>query len=447
LRLRLAAGAVAVLAAAAGFMAWKGDRVVEKVLDMRFGATLPKPDYPSPRSAGEANLQDLDYLARLPEVDRSFTTATQAELLKRVRALRARAASLSRAQLFLGVAEAAAAADNAHTAVKRDAWREWLNSSPVRFGWFTEGLHVTSATVANSGLLGARVTAIDGFDPVRLARESSRYFGGPPEHARASSLAVLESPQALHELHPEAPDDRLIVDVVDAEGARRTVELPAVESGQAGEWRSVLQELSELPPSLRDPGRSAYSSRLADGVLYLHLWRIRDDDRGTLDAFIRQALGGAGDAPWRRIVLDLRRNGGGDYPTVYGALKELPKRLAPDGRLMILTDNTTFSAAIIAAALARHFAGRRAVLVGERPGDRMAFWAEGNFIVLPNSKIRVDTATAYHDWEHGCRELRCYWPNYFYDVAAGDVAPDIPVGWRFSDYRRGVDTVLSRALE
>jgi hypothetical protein len=32
-------------------------------------------------------------------------------------------------------------------------------------------------------------------------------------------------------------------------------------------------------------------------------------------------------------------------------------------------------------------------------------------------------------------------------VGVGSVAPQVPVAWRFADYRRGVDTVLVRALE
>jgi len=48
-----------------------------------------------------------------------------------------------------------------------------------------------------------------------------------------------------------------------------------------------------------------------------------------------------------------------------------------------------------------------------------------------------------------CRDWsRCYWPNIWYGgLAVGNVEPDFRVGWRFADYRRGVDTVLSRALD
>jgi hypothetical protein len=152
---------------------------------------------------------------------------------------------------------------------------------------------------------------------------------------------------------------------------------------------------------------------------------------------------------WRRIIIDLRFDTGGDYPDLYHAIEELPAHLARDGKVIVIIDNTTFSAAIITTALVKHFAGERAVIVGERPRDRLVFWAEGGQMQLPNSKIEIPVSTGLHDWAHGCRDpARCYWPNIWYGgIGVGNVEPDVRVGWRFSDYRRGIDTVLARALD
>jgi hypothetical protein len=365
------------------------------------------------------------------------------------------------------VAEAAAQSDNAHTNVNAAIWRERLNSVPVRLTWFSDGLHVVRATAPYAALLGMRVVGINGHDPMALDREVERYVGGTPEHGHAASPLLLESPQVLHAIHPDAPDDRLSLRLRDAAGAERTVQLPAVAPGAApnggrpgrlmspaplpkeapGTWQTVLGSAPEIPPSLRDPTRLYYSARLdGDRVLYLHLWRISNDFDPEVGNAIAAALGPAGDPPWRRIVLDLRFNDGGEYPTLYRAIKSLPHRLAADGRLMILTNNSTFSGGIITAALAKHFAGKRATVIGETAGDRLAFWAEGNAIELPNSKVRVNVSTGFHDWAHGCRELRCYWPNLVMDVAAGSIDPDVVVRWPFADYVRGIDPVLRHAL-
>lgn len=462
-RSRFAGAALAAAAVIAALLAWQGGRIVDKVLYWRFGAQLPAPAFTPPRDATEARLQDLDHLARLTSVERSFTPRTAAEFERRVRDLRQRAAALDRATFLLGVSHAVAAADNAHTNVDARAWREQLSSVPVRFEWFAEGLHVVRARDAAVPLLGAHVVAIDGFGVEELVREAARYFGGTPEFVRASSLVYLESPEAIHAVHPEAPADRLTLRIADVQGRERDVDIAALappqrpEASRAGRllspvplpdedaaaWHALLST-AELPASLREPGRSLYATRLADGTLYLHLWQVRDDASGAVGDALREALGRA---PWPRIVLDVRFDRGGDYPTVYAAVRDMPAHLAPGGRIFVLTDATTFSAAIIVAALAKHFGGDRTVIVGQRAGDRLAFWAEGNSFRLPNSNLRVMTSTGYHDWAHGCRELRCYWPNLWYDVAVGNVDPAVPAAWRFVDYRRGADTVLQRALE
>ena len=380
--------------------------------------------------------------------------------------LRARAATLDDAQFLLGVAAAVALSGNAHTSVDAEVWRATLASSPVRFAWFPEGLYVVRAMTGHEDLLGVRVGAIDGLDPVTLLGEAARYVPGTPERVRAVSPALLESPAVLHALHPQAPADALVLDVEDAVHGARRVSLPAVAPRDApravkpgwtlapeplpgeapGAWHALL-DARTAPASLRGRDRSAYSATLEGGrTLYLHLWQIRDDAAAPIASEIRHALGAAGTPAWPHIVLDLRFDDGGDYPTVYDAIHALPGRLAPDGRLDVLVDDTTFSAAIITAVLARHWAAGRARVVGSPAGDRLAFWAEGTPLTLPNSRIRIGVATGYHDWAHGCRAWRCWWPNLYYDVAGGDLDPALAVRWRFADYARGTDTVLERAL-
>jgi len=455
--------------AAAVFLAFKGDKVVDRVLDMRFGGHVPEARYPFAKNDADANVQDMDYLARLTDVDRSFSDEARAEFTRRVAKLKERAATLSRGELLMGIARALAVADNPHTNVERAYWRAYLNSAPVRFEWFDDGLFVIRARETQESLLGFRVAAIDGMSPELIVRDASHYFGGPPEHGRVSSLLVMESPQALHVIYPEAPPDRLALSLDDGSGRVANVELPAVDphdappvvrpgrllspesdlGEKAGEWVGMLDRSAtnkDFLVSLRGPGQSVYSVRLAPDVLYVHLWSIHSDARGRLDAQLREAFGQA--PAWRRIIIDLRFDTGGDYPDLYHAIEELPSHLKPDGKVIVITDNTTFSAAIITAALVKHFAGERAMIVGERPRDRLTFWAEGDQMKLPNSKIEIPVSTGLHDWAHGCRDwLRCYWPNIWYGaIGVGNVEPDVRVGWRFADYRRGFDTVLSRAL-
>src|SRR5881628_2360095 len=78
----------------------------------------PKATYPMPRTAGEANLQDIDYLARVMDVDRSFTPEARAAFRAGIADLEHRAGDLSPAQLEMEASRLVALADNGHTGVR-----------------------------------------------------------------------------------------------------------------------------------------------------------------------------------------------------------------------------------------------------------------------------------------------------------------------------------------
>jgi hypothetical protein len=70
--------------------------------------------------------------------------------------------------------------------------------------------------------------------------------------------------------------------------------------------------------------------------------------------------------------------------------------------------------------------------------------------LLPNSKIAVHYATAYHDWEHGCSLYQittCFLPNYIYGTAAGDLSPQIVASPRYAYYASGRDMVMDEVMK
>ena len=119
----------------------------------------------------------------------------------------------------------------------------------------------------------------------------------------------------------------------------------------------------------------------------------------------------------RHVIVDLRGDGGGNYLLARSFAEQIDS-LVP-GEVFIITDGGTFSAALVTVAFLKYFAHGRAQIVGQHVGDNEQFWAEGNSaIVLPNSKLRVWTATGYHDWEHGCSDWsKCFWLNIVIGVA------------------------------
>lgn len=440
---------------------------LESAFAWRFQPEPRAMNFPPPRDRAEAVRQDLEMLGQLAELDRSFSDDARARFQAERAKLVAAAATLPPQALEMQVSRLAAIADNGHTTVGRRLRR--LPRVPIRVMWFAEGLYVVRTDQANAPLLGALVERINGKTPVELLAGLTPYVGGPAEHAKSVAPLFMESPYALAGVWPEMSPEREKLELTTLAGESIAVTLepvapdatspyidptrnlaPQRQPRETAPWTSLLSDRAELPLVLREPDASLYVKKLGADGLYIHLASVTGDERGPLSAQLAALLEGLEPASLKYAILDLRFDGGGDYTNTLSFTKELPTRIAADGKLFILTDNATFSAAVVTTARARHFGGTRAAIIGERVGDRERFWAEsGKPVELPNSKILVFFATGYHDWNEGCGVsdlMRCFWLNLAFDVPAGSLAPDKAIAWKFADYRNGVDTVMEEVV-
>ncbi len=455
----LIAAFVLVPAAGAGLYFW------------RFYAPIPEADYPKPRDPAEARRQDLDHLARLPEFDRSFSEDEAAQFAAHITELRDQAAALSEAGFVMGVAKAAAITENGHTNLGLRALGTTLNSLPVRFFWFGDGLHIVRARAGVADLIGARVVAYDGEAPEALLLGLDPYIGGNDPWLRFLSPLFFASPMAMHEAGLAAAPDRVVLTLEDADGVTRDVELkpeddptpfmsvsmhpramPSASETQSGhDWRFLDPETIAKAHYGRRPTETLWSESLPGGGVYIRMRRIMgSDDNGTpISTWLKEVSAPLGEAPADYLVLDLRSNGGGDLTLTMTFARNIAELVTPDGHVYILTDNGTFSAALVTAAYARHGAGERSVIVGAHVGDDEQFWAEGGGVLhLPNSGLNVGLATGYHDWENGCTDwTRCYWLASALGVAAGPLDPDIAAPLTYADYAQGIDTAMQVVFE
>ena len=447
-----------------------------------------RPNYPPvpvleaapPRTQAEADRQDLELLRRLPEVDRSFPDGARERFDLRIEGLLAEVsaagpAGMDRARFETAITCAVALAGNGHTYVRGAAMGRSLNALPLRLVWFDDGLHVVAARAALADLLGARVAALGGRTPEDLAGALRPCIGGNDVRARLLSVSLLSSPAALHAmgLLPAADAATLAFDLPDGRRVERRIEadprpairaegevrwpasdlLPTALPADDGPWRHVLTGVDALPLYLQHADRAYWHDYPAPDTLFVELRRIRDTpgagpDDG-LEAFLDRVLAEAAQRRPKTVILDLRANTGGDYMLTAAFTRRLPDVLAPDARIRVLTGPDTFSAAITTLARLKHFGGDRVAIVGRPVGDFPSFWAEGGRLTLPHSGISLRYSTAFHDWGRGCGLAqigRCFWLNYLYGVAGGELSPTVKVPFTFADYRAGRDPDLEAVM-
>jgi hypothetical protein len=134
--------------------------------------------------------------------------------------------------------------------------------------------------------------------------------------------------------------------------------------------------------------------------------------------------------PARRLIVDLRRNGGGNFLAGRQWLL-LPIELLGliAGQLFVLVGRRTFSASMVNAIDFRR--ETEAILVGEPIGARPYGYQENGWFTLPTSGLQVSAATR------------------LYRIGPEDAdsfLPDQPINTSHADFVAGRDPVLEWAL-
>jgi hypothetical protein len=431
---------------------------------LRFHPSAPKPNYPAPASALDAQRQDIRYFRQLIAMDRSFAPATRAEANLRIDAIEASDTVLDRPHFRVLLMQIDALADNGHSRIENEPSAAPMEL-PVRVVSFLDGLIVMRATENNADLLGSRVTAIDG-QPIDLVmRKLEQLRGGTADWRRLHATQFLTLQDMLYgiDVAPDMQHSNWSVETPSGAVITRRLDAytPAASepvvpekrwlsseplAGMTG-WRGVEPD-HPLPISLTDFDRAFRSLPLPGTCAeFVQLKSNVDEGGQSIKDFLSNTERRLRQTQPCNVIFDLRYDGGGDYLNSYAFARKLPRLIPSMGRVFVLTGPATFSAAISTAAAVKHAGQERVVILGEPVGDRLQFYSEGGVACLPNYRLCVAYQTGKHDYQHACDDWTvCFWLNYFFELRVKSLGPGELVPLSFKDWRAGVDPVLDRAI-
>jgi hypothetical protein len=418
---------------------------------------------PPALAANPARLADLaifrrDFLDR----DLSYSPDARAAAQARLAALIDAAGALSDAQIELELARIAALADNGHTNAFPAHRAARYNRIALRLAPFEGDFVVVRARGEHADLLGATLIGVDGrpFDETRAA--AFALFGGPAQWRTTLAPFFFESPEQMHAAGVAdaadaatyafaMPDGVVVSRRIAAErgtplwrgyDAHRWLwpERTAIENG---DWRTLLPV--ERAPYAFTEAERAFRWRDAPELdaFIIELRQNRDALGASIADFLAQA---ARERAWsrrRNLILDMRFNSGGDLTTTEAYMRGFARSVR--GRIVVLTSAWTFSAGIASIGYLKQAGGDRVTIIGEPAGDRLQFWAEGNFITLPGLQMRLLFADGYHDYLTGCATAICHPAVEFRPIAVASIAPDIAAPLTLAAYRAGRDPAMEAA--
>ena len=434
----------------------------------KFYPAVPPPQFPPPQSVGEAQRQDLEYFRHYLKYNRTYTPAARAEVSRLLEEYEAQAARMTPAQFDLAIARMAALADNGHSKVYPDVFRQRHNKLPCLLYRFSDGYYIVRARPACQTLLGAKLLAIDGHSTAEIADRMFQYSLGARQHYdQYISPFYLESPELLNVAGLASARDRVTLHVLLEDGRGQDTLMradPPEPKGQwwvssnfylsdepipsaATDWKSFLPAHAKLPLFLADFA-NPFRVVTWPGIYYA-AFRSNTNEKGhPIGPFVAKVGKEISQQRPRIVIVDLRFDQGGDLTTTAGLMSRVT-RLAPSiERVYVLTSAWTFSAGETSVALAKEHGGGKVTIVGEPVGDRLRFWGEGRDMTLPNSGVTLHFATGLHDYARPCwGEPGCFWVMYFFPMHLKTIAPDVTIPYSFADYRALRDPVLDYVLQ
>lgn len=297
---------------------------------------------------------------------------------------------------------------------------------PIECQVFDDGLRVVRTTRVYARLLGARVVAIGGTPMAEvLTRLTPVIPSDNPMWTRYVLPAFLQMPGYLDATGVvDGPSGPLRLTVANDRGRRLEASVAPGTPDTAAVWMAADGDVrAPLPLTRSLPGPWAFAD-LGDsaGTVFVRVREIANASNGeTLAAFVARLFAHVDSIGARRMIIDLRGNGGGDNYLNQPLVHALIRRPALDrvGGLFAIIDRGTFSAAVsLCDDLQRETHVR---FVGEPTGAGPNSPGDPAHVTLPASGIVVRISTLL--WQlSDPRDPRPF------------IAPDIPVPTLWSDW-------------
>jgi len=309
--------------------------------------------------------------------------------------------------------------------------RKWTRSEtiyrffPLDVNWFGNDLRVTRAAPEYSRALGTRVIKIEDklLTQVKTTLNQLIPQGETEGYALNASAFFILSAEALNALGITKSLATTRWTLADDKGKQITLAITSV----AQRYRDIkmLPAVTNQPLYLQRPEEEFWYTYLSDAqTVFLNFkaypQNFKEAVQGLMDFIDRHRT--------KRLVVDMRQNGGGDFTKVRAflipALKQRPA-LNKRGNLFVVTGRETFSAAMTNVVDFRK--ETKAILVGEPTGARPNGYQEKRELILPNSGLRVSYSAEYYQFQEK-------------DTPA--VMPDKKINLKWAAYKAGRDPIM-----
>jgi len=341
-------------------------------------------------------------------------------------ALEARIPSMKDYEVVVGLQRLAALVGDGHTFVDTSKLYRRL---PIEAFWFGNDLRVVRAAPEYKKAIGTKIVDIGStsIDEVRRKLQQLIPQGESEWFVLDRSAGLITQIEPLAALHVIPYSDTAKFTFETDSATQFKLQL----RGQAlAESSSVVTLSDQIPLSFQHPEAPFWVTYLTDSqtiyVDFRSYEHLQEETNHLWGLFAQH--------PVKRLIIDMRWNGGGNY--MHGREYLVSKiTFMPEvnraGRLFVITGRRTFSAAMTNVTDFRR--ETEATVVGEPTGARPNGYQENYWFVLPFSQIRGSCATLKYRFQP--------------EMDSPAVFPDHRIDPDWSRFRAGEDAAINWILK
>lgn len=228
-----------------------------------------------------------------------------------------------------------------------------------------------------------------------------------------------------------ADEDELSLTLTDSNGNDVNIKVPSVEYNDISGLISLSSKVEPMETEYLET-INYWNEKFSDDVYYIQYNQCAESPTLKMSKFTDQVSNDIKNNEFKKVIIDLRYNGGGNSEIIQPLYDELKKiKDNKKFKVYILIGNKTFSSALLNANDAKEKLD--AVLVGQPTGGNLNAYGEVKSFDLPYSGFRIDYCTKYFELAKG------------YDKDA--LYPDIESSIKIKDYINGVDTDVQTVID
>jgi hypothetical protein len=373
--------------------------------------------------------EDLRFIAaELPKKHKSiFHRTTREQFEKAVAELDKKIPDLDDNQIIFEFAKIFAMIGDGHTQVD---WASAFEMIPIRCFWFGKELRVFRTDKKFADLAGAKLLKIGGVTVEEIFKRSQPFIsqGETPQFILSANAYQISFPTYLQNLGITKSNNSAVYEFIDVKGKRKKIELKTVPQDEKIEW---VYPMKNLPLWLRNRDKELFFKYLAENeTVYVQFQSY--PRRKEFKKFSDELFAFIDKNKVKKLVFDLRLNGGGDFTRgqafFIDPLKER-KYLTEKGKLFVIAGRWTYSAGMSNTGHFRNEFG--AIIVGEPTGARPNGYQENRNFRLPNSHLDFSVSTLFYT---------------FADKDSDGILPDKLIEPDWKSFQAGKDSALEWVL-